>query len=54
VIASRVANMPVGNISGSNQHERKSAEMRNSISQPEAARLFNISEGMIRAVQKSS
>ena len=44
--AARVANMAVGG-DGSNQHVSKSANMPNSISQPEAARLFNVSERMI-------
>ena len=53
VIAARVANMAVGG-DGSNQHVSKSANMPNSISQPEAARLFDVSERMIRGGSKSS
>lgn len=46
VIASRVANMTPGR-----KWESNSADLRNNISQPEAARLFNVSERMIQTVK---
>jgi len=48
VIAARVANMPAY------RPTNKSADLRTNISQPEAARLFNVSERMIRGGSKSS
>lgn len=51
VIAERLANMTVGNISGSNQHERKAAKMPDSISQAEAAKMLNVSERTVRNIK---
>lgn len=46
VIAARVANMPAY------RPTNKSADLRTNISQPEAARLFNVSERMIQTVKE--
>ena len=55
VIAARLANMTRGNAIGSNQHERKSADLRISsepqISQPKAAEMLNVSERLVQTVK---
>ncbi len=50
VIAARLANIERGG-DGSNQYQSKSANLRNSISQPEAAKMLNVSERSIQNVK---
>ncbi len=52
VVAARVANMTVGGDRPSKaDHNFDSANLRNGISQPEAAEMFNVSERMIQTVK---
>jgi N6-adenosine-specific RNA methylase IME4 len=52
MVAARLANMQVGNATGSNQYQRNSVNWQNSTSRAQAAELLNVSERTVNAAKK--